>query len=300
MSTAVPIDRDRPVTTATLRAMKPAHRPIAMITAYDASSARLADAAGVDAILVGDSLGMVVLGYDSTLPVTMDDMVRATAAVTRVVSRPLVVADLPFMSFQVSPEEALRNAGRLMADGGARAVKLEGGAEIAPTVARLHAAGIPVVGHIGLTPQSVHELGGYKVQARETASAIRLVEDALALQEAGCFAVVLECIPAELAAVVSAELAIPTIGIGAGAGCDGQVQVFHDLLGLAGDFKPKHARRYADVGEIVREALTAYVGDVRDGSMASEETCTHADPRVIAEVDGARKRAHTARRRDKA
>jgi 3-methyl-2-oxobutanoate hydroxymethyltransferase len=300
VSTAVPLDRDRPVTTATLRAMKPAHRPIAMVTAYDASSARLAEAAGVDAILVGDSLGMVVLGYDSTLPVTMDDMVRATAAVTRVTRRVLVVADMPFMSFQVGPEEALRNAGRLMAEAGARAVKLEGGVEIAPTVARIQAAGIPVMGHIGLTPQSVHELGGYKVQARETASALKLLEDAYALEEAGCFAVVLECIPAELAAIVTDELAIPTVGIGAGAGCDGQVQVFHDLLGLGGDFKPRHARRYADAGAVVREALAAYVGDVRDGSMAGEETCTHADVRVLAEVEAARKRAQAARRPGKA
>ena len=300
MSTAVPIGRDRPVTIATLRAMKSAHRPIAMVTAYDASSARLAEAAGVDAILVGDSLGMVVLGYDSTLPVTMDDMLRATAAVTRVVRRPLVVADMPFMSFQVSPEDALRNAGRLMAEAGAGAVKLEGGSEVAPTIARIHAAGIPVMGHLGLTPQSVHELGGYKVQARETDSALKLIVDARALQDAGCFAVVLECIPAEIAAIVTAELAIPTIGIGAGAGCDGQVQVFHDLLGLGGDFKPKHARRYADAGELIREALTAYVGDVRDGSMATEETCTRAEPRVVAEVEAARKRARVSRRHGEA
>ena len=300
MSTAVPIDRDRPVTPAPLRAMKPAHRPIAMVTAYAAPSARLAEAAGVDAILVGDALGMVVLGYDSTLPVTMDDMLRATAAVTRVTRRPLVVADMPFMRFQVGPEDALRNAGRLMAEAGAQAVKLEGGTEIAATVARITAAGIPVMGHIGLTPQSVHELGGYKVQARETASALKLLEDAHALEDAGCFAVVLECIPAELAAIVTAELAIPTIGIGAGGGCDGQVQVFHDLLGLGGDFKPRHARRYADAGEVVREALAAYVGDVREGSMASEETCTRADARVVAEVEATLKRSRVARRPGKA
>ena len=296
MSTAVPIDRESPVTTATLRAMKSAHVPIAMVTAYDASSARLAEGAGVDVILVGDSLGMVVLGYDSTLPVTMGDMLRATAAVTRVTRRPLIVADMPFMSFQIGPKEALRNAGRLMAESGARAVKLEGGVEVAPTVARIHAAGIPVMGHIGLTPQSVHELGGYKVQAAETLSALRLLEDAHALQDAGCFAVVLECIPAELAAMVTAELAIPTIGIGAGAGCDGQVQVFHDLLGLSGDFKPRHARRYADAGAVIRDALAAYVGDVREGTMVTEDTCTRADPRVVVEVETARKRARASDR----
>jgi 3-methyl-2-oxobutanoate hydroxymethyltransferase len=296
VSTAVPIDRERPVTTATLRAMKASGRPIAMVTAYDASSARLAEAAGVDAILVGDSLGMVMLGHDSTLPVTMEDMLAATAAVTRTARRPLIVADMPFMSFQVSAEEALRNAGRLMAEAGAQAVKLEGGAEIAPTVARIHAAGIPVMGHLGLTPQSVHELGGYKVQGRETAAALMLIEDARALQEAGAFAVVLECIPAELAEVVTAELAIPTIGIGAGAGCDGQVQVYHDLLGLGGEFKPRHARRYADVGTVIREALSAYVTDVRGGTMVTDENCTRMEPRVVAEVAGARKRARAARR----
>lgn len=292
MSTAVPMDRQRPVTTATLRAMKASGRPIAMVTAYDASSARLAELAGVDMILVGDSLGMVVLGYDSTLPVTLDDMLRATSAVTRVTRRAFVVADMPFMTFQVSAEEALRNAGRLMAEAGAQAVKVEGGAEIAPTVARLHAAGIPVMGHIGLTPQSVHELGGYKVQGRETAAALKLIDDARALAEAGAFAVVLECIPAELAAIVTAEVPIPTIGIGAGAGCDGQVQVFHDLLGLGGDFKPKHARRYADVGEVVREALAAYVADVRSGDMVTEDNLTHMEPRVAAEVTKGRKRAN--------
>lgn len=296
MSTAVPLDRERPVTTATLRAMKAAGRPIAMVTAYDASSARLAEAAGVDAILVGDSLGMVVLGYDSTLPVTMDDMLAATAAVTRIARRPLIVADMPFMSFQVSADEALRNAGRLMAEAGAQSVKLEGGAEVASTVARIHAAGIPVMGHLGLTPQSVHELGGYKVQGRETAAALALIEDARALQDAGAFAVVLECIPAELAEAVTAELAIPTIGIGAGAGCDGQVQVYHDLLGLGGDFKPRHARRYAEAGEVIREALTAYVADVRAGTMVTDENCTRMEPRVVAEVATSRKRAHAARR----
>jgi 3-methyl-2-oxobutanoate hydroxymethyltransferase len=276
--------------------MKAAGRPIAMVTAYDASSARLAEAAGVDAILVGDSLGMVVLGYDSTLPVTMDDMLAATAAVTRIARRPLIVADMPFMSFQVSADEALRNAGRLMAEAGAQSVKLEGGAEVASTVARIHAAGIPVMGHLGLTPQSVHELGGYKVQGRETAAALALIEDARALQDAGAFAVVLECIPAELAEAVTAELAIPTIGIGAGAGCDGQVQVYHDLLGLGGDFKPRHARRYAEAGEVIREALTAYVADVRAGTMVTDENCTRMEPRVVAEVATSRKRAHAARR----
>ena len=291
MSTAVPIDRERPVTALTLRAMKSARRPIAMVTAYDASSARLADSAGVDAILVGDSLGMVVLGYDSTLPVTVDDVLRATAAVTRTVRRPLVIADMPFMSFQVSAEEALRNAGRFVAEAGAQAVKLEGGVRIAATVTRVVEAGIPVMGHLGLTPQSVNELGGYRVQGRESGPAAALIEDARALEEAGAFGIVLECIPAELAALVSAQIDIPTIGIGAGAGGDGQVQVFHDLLGLAGDFKPRHARRYVDAGAIITKALSEYVADVRSGTVVTDEMCTSMDPRALADVEAGAKRA---------
>ncbi|TLM77859.1 MAG: 3-methyl-2-oxobutanoate hydroxymethyltransferase, partial [Actinobacteria bacterium] len=221
----VPLDPARSVTVTALRAAKEAGRRIVMVTAYDVIGARLADAAGVDVVLVGDSLGMTVLGHDSTLPVTMDDMVRHTAAVVRGTSRALVVADMPFMSYQVSPEDALRNAGRFVAEAGAAAVKLEGGAVMADTVRRIVAAGIPVMGHVGLTPQSVNALGGYKVQARGAAEALALVGDCAALQDAGAFAVVLECIPAELAALVTERLAIPVIGIGAGAGCDGEVQV---------------------------------------------------------------------------
>jgi len=284
MSVHIPAGSDRPVTTATFRTRKAAAQRIVMLTAYDASSARLVDAAGVDSILVGDSLGMTMLGYDSTLPVTMDDMVRATFAVARGTRHALVVADLPFMSYQASAEDALRNAGRLMAEGGAGAVKLEGGAEVAETVRRLVVAGIPVMGHVGLTPQSVHQLGGYRVQAKEAPAAEKLLDDCRALQDAGAFAVVLECIPAELASLASAELHIPTIGIGAGAGCDGEVQVFHDLLGLGGDFTPRHARRYAELGEQVRAAVSAYAADVRSGAFPGEEQTTHADPAVIDEV----------------
>ena len=275
---------DRPVTTATFRARKAAAQRIVMLTAYDASTARLVDAAGVDAILVGDSLGMTMLGYDSTLPVTMDDMTRATAAVTRVARRALVVADLPFMSYQASADDALRNAGRLMSEGGAGAVKLEGGIEVAETVRRMVAAGIPVMGHVGLTPQSVHQLGGYRVQAKDAPAAERLLDDCHALQDAGAFAIVLECIPDELAALVSAELEVPTIGIGAGAGCDGEVQVFHDLLGLGGDFTPRHAKRYAELGATVREAVAAYAADVRSGAFPGEEQTTHMDAAALAEV----------------
>lgn len=289
MSATVPFDAARAVTITALRAMKAAGRPVVMVTAYDTPSARLVDSIGVDAVLVGDSLGMTVLGYDSTLPVTLDDMVRHTAAVVRGVKRALVIADMPFMSFQVSPEDAVRNAGRLMAEGGAAAVKVEGGTAIAPTVRRIVEAGIPVMGHAGLTPQSVHQLGGYRVQAKETASALALIEDCRALEEAGAFAIVLECIPAELAALVSRELTVPTIGIGAGAGCDGQVQVFHDLLGLGGDFVPRHSRRFADVGAMIRQAVAAYADQVRDRTFPSAEQMTHLAPGVADEVERARR-----------
>jgi len=290
MSTAVPMDASRPITTTTLGAMKQSGRPIVMVTAYDAPSARLVDAAGVDAILVGDSLGMTVLGFSSTLPVTLDDMVRHTAAVVRGARRALVVADMPFLTFQVTAEEALRNAGRLIAEGGAAAVKVEGGASIAHTVRRLVESGIPVMGHVGLTPQSVNVLGGYKVQAKESPAALQLLEDCRELEDAGAFAVVLECIPAELAALVSRELGIPTIGIGAGVGCDGQVQVFHDLLGLGGDFTPRHAKRYAEIGEAIRDAVEAYADDVRDRAFPGDAQSTRMDPESLAVVEQQSKR----------
>lgn len=293
MSATVPMGENRPITTTALKAAKAAGRPIVMVTAYDAPSARLADQAGVDAILVGDSLGMVVLGYDSTLPVTMEDMLHHSRAVVRGARHPLIVVDMPFMSFQINAEEALRNAGRLMAEGGAHAVKIEGGASLAPTVERMVAAGIPVMGHVGLTPQSVHQLGGYKVQAKETAAAISLIEDCVALEAAGAFAIVLECIPAELAAMISAELDIPTIGIGAGAGCDGQVQVFHDMLGM-GEFTPRHAKRYAGVGDAIREALESYANDVREGAFPQAAQCSVMDPAVAAQVAAARSRGPRA------
>jgi 3-methyl-2-oxobutanoate hydroxymethyltransferase len=209
--------------------------------------------------------------------------------VVRGVTRALVIADMPFLSFQVSPEEALRNAGRLMAEGGAGAVKLEGGVSVAPTVKRLTDAGIPVMGHLGLTPQSVNQLGGYKVQAKESAPAITLLDDCLALQEAGAFGIVLECIPAELAELASAELDIPTIGIGAGAGCDGEVQVWHDMLGLGGDFTPRHAKHFAEAGAVIASALADYVSEVREGAFPGEEQCTHMDPRALDEVRAARR-----------
>ncbi len=275
------------VTTATVRSAKDAGRRLVAVTAYDTATARLADEAGVDVILVGDSLAMTVLGYETTLSATLDDMLRHTAAVSRGVERALVVGDMPFMTFQVSAEETLRNAARFFTEGGAAAVKLEGGERMAATVGRLTGVGIPVMGHVGLTPQSVHQFGGYRVQAKEAAAAIQLVRDCRALEAAGAFSVVLECIPAELAALVTRHVGIPTIGIGAGAECDGEIQVFHDLLGMGGDRVPKHARRFADVGGEIRSALSRYADAVRDKTFPGEEQCTLMAPDVLAEVEWA-------------
>lgn len=283
---ANPTPSDQPRMTATsLAALKAAGRPITVITAYDFHAARLVEEAGVDAILVGDSLGMTMLGHGSTLPVTMDDMVRATAAVTRATSRVLVIADMPFMSYQPSVEMALLNAGRLLAEGGAHAVKIEGASLTALQVTEeLTEAGVPVMGHLGLTPQSVNALGGYRTQARDAAAAAALLEGCRSLQEAGAFAIVLECIPAELATRVSELLDIPTIGIGAGVGCDGQVQVYHDILGL-GDFLPKHAKRYAELSDSIRSAVAAYADDVRAGAFPGQEQTTHVSADMIAQAE---------------
>ena len=285
MSATAPASPGPRVTAPALRAMKEAGRPIVMLTAYDFHGARLVEAAGVDAVLVGDSLGMTVLGHGSTLPVTMEDMVRATAAVSRACTRALVIADMPFMSYAADYAEGMRNAGRLVAEGGAHAVKVENASPATlDLVAGLTDAGIPAMGHVGLTPQSVNTLGGYHTQGKDAASATLAIADALALEEAGAFAVVLECIPAELAVRISDLLTIPTIGIGAGAGCDGQVQVFHDLLGL-GDFLPRHAKRYVDLGAAITQAVTAYADEVRDGAFPGEEQSTHLAPEVLDEID---------------
>ncbi len=272
------------VTISEIKAMKRRGEPIVMLTAYDYPSARLVEEAGVPVILVGDSLGMVVLGYDTTLPVTMDEMLHHVKAVVRGTQRALVVADMPFMSFQTGPEDALRNAGRFLQEGGAQAVKLEGGTTVAATVRRLVDAGIPVMGHIGLTPQSLHQLGGYKVQGKTPHAAVRLMNDAVALEQAGAFAVVLETIPAPLARLITQRLRVPTIGIGAGPHCDGQVQVYHDLLGLFEGFVPKHARQYARLGEAVRDAVAAYAGDVREGRFPTEEHSFAMDEKALAEL----------------
>ena len=255
-----------------------------MVTAYDYTAARIADAAGIPIILVGDSLGMVVLGYDSTIPVTMDDMVRHGRMVSRGASEALVVVDLPFMAYQVGPAEALRNAGRLMQEGGAHTVKLEGGVAIADTVRRIVDAGVPVMGHIGLTPQSVNALGGYRVQGRTRAAARRLLDDALALQDAGAYSVVLECVPSQLARLITERLTIPTIGIGAGPDCDGQVQVFHDMLGLFADFVPRHARQYAKLAEDMGQAFRQYAEDVRNGVFPSDAESFTMNAQVLADL----------------
>ncbi len=274
------VERPRRVTTHRLQAMKDRGEAFPMLTAYDYTSARLADQAEMPVILVGDSLGQVILGHDSTVPVTMEDMVSATAAVVRGAPRALIVADMPFMSYQVDAETALRNAGRLLQEGGAQAVKLEGGRPVATIVRRLSEAGIAVMGHIGLTPQSVHRLGGYRVQGKDERSAGSLLEDAAAIQEAGAFAIVLELIPAELGGRITAQLQIPTIGIGAGPRCSGQVQVWHDLLGLQ-EFKPKHARRYAELGPVIQAAVASYARDVRDGRFPSEAESFSADESAV-------------------
>ena len=272
-----------------LKAMKQRGEKFAMLTAYDYPTARLLDEAGVPIILVGDSLGMVVLGYSSTLPVTMADMIHHVGAVVRGTQRTHVVADMPFMSYQASPEDALRNAGRFLQEAGAQSVKLEGGVSVAETVRRLVEAGIPVMGHIGLTPQSVNEFGGYKVQGKTPAAAVKVLNDAVALEQAGAYAVVLETIPAPLGKLVSERLSIPTIGIGAGPYCDGQVQVLHDMLGLFGDFVPKHAKQYAHLAEEIGRAAREYLTEVQEGSFPTERESFMMGPEgeaALAELSG--------------
>lgn len=260
-------------TVATLVAMKARGEKISMLTAYDYTTARLVGESGVNAILVGDSLGQVILGYPSTIAVTVEDMIHHGAAVVRGAGDAFVVVDMPFMSYQISPEEALRNAGRIMKQTGCGAVKLEGGAEIAPVITKLVAAGIPVMAHIGMMPQHMNQYGGFKMQGKSAPAANRILEDAVAVECAGAFAVVLECIPAGLASRITERLSIPTIGIGAGAACDGQVLVNQDMLGMFADFRPKFVRRFADVGETMREAFRAYDAAVKSGEFpAAAET----------------------------
>ncbi|MFT8422639.1 MAG: 3-methyl-2-oxobutanoate hydroxymethyltransferase [Gluconacetobacter sp.] len=264
------------ITVFDIQAMKESGQRIAMLTAYDHPSAALAERAQVPMLLVGDSLGMVVHGAETTLPVTLDDMIRHARAVVRGSSRALVVADLPFLTY-ATEADAIASARRVMQEAGVQALKLEGGVSIAPTVRRLTELGVPVMGHLGLTPQAQHTLG-LRVQARQAEAARRLVEDALALQDAGAFALVLELVPAPLAAAVTQRLRIPVIGIGAGAGCDGQVQVWHDLLGLLPGKSPRHAKRYADIGAAIEDAVRAYVDDVQSGAFPTAAQSSSMDP----------------------
>jgi 3-methyl-2-oxobutanoate hydroxymethyltransferase len=281
------MEQRKALTTARMRKMKQDGEKIAMVTAYDYPSAKLAEEAGIDLILVGDSLGNVVLGYDSTLPVTLDDMVYHTRAVARGAASTFIVADMPFMTYHGSLDKTLQGVARLMQEGHAKAVKLEGGAEIAPAVAAITGAGVPVIGHLGLTPQSVHQIGGYRIQGKSPEQAKRLLEDAKALEQAGACAVVLELTTAELAAWITKQLSIPTIGIGAGAGCDGQVLVFHDLLGYSSaNSSTKFVKTYAQVGETIRGGIAEYVKEVKRGSFPGPEHTFHMDSDVIPYLYG--------------
>lgn len=258
-------------TVLTFQQAKEEGKKLTMLTAYDYSTAKLIDEAGVNSILVGDSLGNVILGYDDTIPVTMEDMIHHGAAVSRGTKDALLVVDMPFMSYQVSVEDALINAGRLMKEGGADAVKLEGGVRVVHQIKAITEAGIPVCAHIGMTPQSVNAFGGFKVQGKTVEAAKQMIEDALAVQEAGAFAVVLECVPAALAELVTKKLSIPTIGIGAGSGCDGQVLVYADMLGMYSDFVPKFVKQYAKLGDVMKDAIHGYIDEVSHGSFPKEE-----------------------------
>ena len=262
------------LTAPAVRARKGAGEPLVMVTAYDAPGARIADEAGVDMILVGDSLAMVVLGYDDTLQVTVEDMAHHVGAVARAKPRALVVGDLPWMSYHLGPEDAVRNAAQLVR-AGAQAVKLEGGRKRVPVIEAIADAEIPVMGHIGLTPQSIHALGGFKVQGKEADAAARLVDDAIALTEAGCFAIVLECVPDAVARMVTEAVPVPTIGIGAGPWCDGQVLVFHDVLGLEDRVLPKFVRRYASLKSDATAAIAAFAADVRTGRFPADAEAYH-------------------------
>ncbi len=286
------------VTVNDLQRMRRDKQRITMITAYDYPTAKLADEAGVPVILVGDSLGMVVLGYDSTLPVTMEDMIHHGSAVTRGAARAHVVVDMPFGSYQAGWKDALRNATRLMKETGCSAVKLEGGQRSAGIVRRLVDAGVPVMGHVGLTPQSVNTIGGYKIQGRTPRDAVRVMNDAKALEEAGAYAVVLEVVPATVAWRITEGLSVPTIGIGAGPYCSGQVQVLHDMLGLYPDMDPRHTRRFLEGGQLVRDALTAYREAVADGSFPSAGESFFLDDAKRAHIEAAL--ARNARGTDRA
>ena len=267
-----------------IKEMKARGEKITMLTAYDFATARLVDEAGMPLVLVGDSLGMVALGYESTIPVTMEEMIHHTKAVVRGTKQALVIGDMPFMSYHISTAEALRNAARFIQEGGAQAVKLEGGHTVAEPVKRMVECGIPVMGHIGLTPQSIHQLGGFKAQGKTPEAAQRLLQDALALETAGAFAIVLESVPYALARIITRKIAVPTIGIGAGPHCDGQVQVLSDLLGLYTEFVPRHAKQYAKLSQVIKEAISQYLKEVKAGSFPTFENSYKIDESVLAEL----------------
>lgn len=273
-------------TVVTFAQQKRSGDKITMLTAYDYSTARLMDEAGVNSLLVGDSLGMVMLGYEDTLQVTMEDMIHHSKAVARGAKSALVVVDMPFMSYQTSVYDAVANAGRLVKEGRAGAVKLEGGREFAPHIEAIVKASIPVQAHIGLTPQSVNAFGGFKVQGKDEAAAQKLLDDALAVQEAGAFSVVLECVPADLATLVSEKLEIPTIGIGAGAGCDGQVLVYQDMLAMYGGMQPKFVKKFADVGSAMKQAFADYIAETKAGTFPAKEHTFAIDETVIQSLYG--------------
>jgi len=268
-----------------IKEMKQKGKKIPMLTAYDYATAKLIDGVGVPLILVGDSLGMVILGYESTIPVTMDEMLHHTKAVVRGTEQSLIIGDMPFMTYHASVSEALHNAARFIQEGGAQAVKLEGGETMAETVRRIVECGIPVMGHIGLTPQSVHQLGGFKVQGKTQETAIRLVKDACALEEAGVFAIVLEAVPTPLAKIITKKVGVPTIGIGAGPFCDGQVQVVSDLLGLFTDFVPKHAKQYARLSDTIKQAVGDYINEVQAGTFPTDKQGYTMDESLLAGLE---------------
>lgn len=272
------------ITSADFRTMKNSGDKISMVTAYDYSTARLVDESGIDSILVGDSLGMVMLGYPDTLSVTMEDMIHHCSAVVRGAKNALVICDMPFMSYQTSVYDAVKNAGRLIKEGRAAAVKLEGGVEFAEHIKAIVNASIPVCGHLGMTPQSVNAFGGFKVQGKTVEAAKKLITDALALEQAGVFAIVLECVPAELAEYISKLLTIPTIGIGAGVGCDGQVLVYQDLTGIFNDFTPKFVKRYLNAGEMIKNAFVDYNYEVKHGKFPTAEHSFKIDSEIMEEI----------------
>ena len=273
------------ITINQIKEMKQKGEKITMLTAYDYATARIVDEVGIPLILVGDSLGMVVLGYESTIPVTMEEMLHHTKAVVRGTNRTMVIGDMPFMTYHISVDDALRNAARFIQEAGAQAIKLEGGVTVAEKVKRIVDCGIPVMGHIGLTPQSIHQFGGFKVQGKTPETATRLLKDAQALEEAGAFAIVLETVPAPLATLITEKIGIPTIGIGAGIGCDGQVQVINDTLGSFADFVPKHAKQYAKLTDIIRKAVTEYHDEVKAGSFPTDKQSFSMDESILAELN---------------